>query len=104
VSGASQVTALQGVTTVLRESFIYGYGLADPTLPGEKIVVRAENEEKRAAKTFRNLLGKAEDDQGEPRGAAGHRTVASRDRVEPLGGPSRLHVSGIGKNGPNRGR
>ncbi len=93
VSGPTQaeyyVTALQGVTTVLREAFIYGYGLDDPTLPGEKIVVRAEDEEKRllvekfgeaaaaaraaydggdtcaAAKTFRDLLGKAEDDQGD---------------------------------------
>lgn len=93
VSGASHaeyyVTALEGATTVLREAFIYRYGLDDPTLPGEKIVVRAEDEEKRllvdkfgeaaaaaraafdagdtcaAAKTFRDLLGKAEDDQGD---------------------------------------
>lgn len=92
VSGSSQagyyVTALEGVATVLREAFSYGYGLDDPTLPGEKIVVRAEDDEKRgivdkfaeagvaaraafdggdkcaAAKTFRDLLGKAEDDQG----------------------------------------
>jgi hypothetical protein len=93
VSGSSQaeyyVTALEGITTVLREAFIYGLGLDDPTLPGEKIVVRADDTEKRnlvdkfaeaaaaaraafdasdkcaAAKTFRDLLGKAEDDQGD---------------------------------------
>lgn len=93
VAGPSQteyyVSALEGVTTVLREAFIYGYGLDDPTLPGEKIVVRAEADEKQllvdkfgeaaaaaraafdagdtcaAAKRFRDLVGKAEDDQGD---------------------------------------
>lgn len=94
VSGTSQaeyyVTALEGVTTVLREAFVYGWGLDDPTLPGEKIVVRADDEQKRAlvdkldeaataaraafdagdicaaAKTFRDLLGKADDNDGNP--------------------------------------
>lgn len=81
--------ALRQTANVLYYAFTLGQGLDDPTLPGEKIVVRADDEDKQAlvdqffyaateaeealastdtcaaAKRFRDLLGKAEDDVGD---------------------------------------
>lgn len=85
------VSALRQVGTELREAFVLGRGLDDPTLSGEQIVVRGEDSDKRAlaeafvaageraqaaldasdddrcrsAKVFRDILGKAVDDQGD---------------------------------------
>lgn len=82
-------TALQETGTVLYDAFVLGQGLDDPTMPGEKTVIRGTDEEKTnlasaflhaaeqaktalestdkcaAAKTFRDLLGKAVDDIGD---------------------------------------
>jgi hypothetical protein len=82
-------TALQETGTVLYNAFVLGLGLDDPTMPGEKAVIRGTDEEKAAlantfldaaaqaktalastdkcaaAKTFRDLLGKAVDDVGD---------------------------------------
>lgn len=82
-------SALRETGNVLHDAFVLGFGLDDPTIPGEKVVVRAEDADKRdlanafldaadraeealasddrcaAAKTFRDLLGKAVDDQGD---------------------------------------
>jgi hypothetical protein len=82
-------SALRETGNVLHDAFVLGFGLDDPTIPGEKVVVRAEDEDKRdlanaflnaadqagealasddrcaAAKTFRDLLGKSVDDQGD---------------------------------------
>ena len=82
-------TALQETGTVLYHAFVLGLGLEDPTLPGEKAVIRGTDEEKQAlatafldaalqanaalvstdkcaaAKTFRDLLGTAVDDIGD---------------------------------------
>ena len=82
-------SALRQTGEVLRNAFVLGYGLDDPTLPGEKVVVRGSDEDKTAlvtafldaaqqaeqalrstdkcaaAKTFRDLLGKAVDDVGD---------------------------------------
>lgn len=82
-------SALRETGNVLHTAFILGLGLDDPTIPGEKVVVRAEEADKHdlanafldaadqaeqavasqdrcaAAKTFRGLLGKAVDDQGD---------------------------------------
>jgi len=87
------VTALRETGNVLRNAFVLGLGLGldDPTLPGEKVVIRGDDETKRelanafleaatraedalgkrsdekcaAAKVFRDLLGKAVDDVGD---------------------------------------
>ncbi|MCW2622106.1 MAG: hypothetical protein JWL64_1708 [Frankiales bacterium] len=83
------VTALQETGTVLYNAFVRGWGLDDPTMPGEKAVIRGTDDEKRAlanaflgaaakaktaldstdkcaaAKAFRDLLGKAVDDVGD---------------------------------------
>lgn len=92
VTGPTQadyyVSALREVGRVLTDAFTYSLGLDDPMLPGEKVVVRGEQADKEAlalafvnaatqadsalrssdrcaaAKTFRDLLGKAVDDQG----------------------------------------
>ena len=82
-------TALQETGTVLYDAFVLGGGLEDPTLPGEKVVIRGPDKEKQAlagafldaaqqakaalastdrcsaAKTFRELLGTAVDDVGD---------------------------------------
>lgn len=82
-------TALRQVGNVLYEAFVLGLGLDDPTLPGEKVVVRGSDADKRdlatafldaasraeealasggrcvAARTFRELLGTAVDDMGD---------------------------------------
>ena len=82
-------TALQETGSVLYNAFVLGWGLDDPTMPGEKAVIRGTYEEKQAlanafldaaakakaardstdtcaaAKTFRDLLGKALDDVGD---------------------------------------
>jgi len=82
-------TALQETGTVLHNALILGWGLDDPTMPGEKIIIRGTDEEKQAlahafldaagqakaalvstdkcmaAKTFRDLLGTAVDDVGD---------------------------------------
>jgi hypothetical protein len=82
-------TALRQTGNVLYNAFVLGWGLDDPTLPGEKVVVRGSDEDKTAlatafldaatqaeqalrstdkcatAKTFRDLLGKAVDDVGD---------------------------------------
>jgi hypothetical protein len=82
-------TALRQTGNVLYNAFVLGWGLDDPTLPGEKVVVRGADEDKialatafldaaeqaeealrstdkcAAAKTFRDLLGKAVDDVGD---------------------------------------
>ena len=82
-------TALQETGTVLYNAFVLGLGLDDPTMPGEKAVIRGTDEGKAAlantlldaaaqaktalkstdkcaaAKTFRDLLGKAVDDVGD---------------------------------------
>jgi Second Messenger Oligonucleotide or Dinucleotide Synthetase domain len=82
-------TALQEIGTVLYDAFVRGLGLDDPTMPGEKAVIRGSDEDKRAlatafldaaaqaktalhsndkcaaAKTFRDLLGTAIDDVGD---------------------------------------
>ncbi len=82
-------SALQETGTVLYDAFVLGLGLDDPTMPGEKAVIRGTDEEKRAlatafldaaaqaktavrstdkcaaAKTFRDLLGTAVDDVGD---------------------------------------
>ncbi|MGN9920719.1 SMODS domain-containing nucleotidyltransferase [Micromonospora palomenae] len=79
-------SALRQTGNVLYNAFIVGLGLEDPTIPGEKVVVRGKDEDKydlanafldaaskaeealgssdrcAAAKTFRDLLGKAVDD------------------------------------------
>jgi hypothetical protein len=87
------VSALRQTGNVLHNAFVLGFGLDDPTLPGEKIVVRGTDETKEelaatfldaatqaeealakgadgdekcaAAKIFRDLLGKAVDDVGD---------------------------------------
>jgi hypothetical protein len=83
------VTALRETANVLSTAFVLGLGLDDPTIPGEKVVVRGEDADKRAlaekfgeaagiaeealassdrcaaAKKFRDLLGNAVDDQGD---------------------------------------
>jgi hypothetical protein len=92
VNGRTQaeyfVSALRETATVLTNAFIFGLGLDDPTLFGEKVYVRGEDADKHAlanafkraaddadaalnssdrcasAKTFRDILGKAVDDQG----------------------------------------
>ena len=82
-------SSLRETANVLRRAFVLGFELDDPTMPGEKIVVRAEPGDKvalvdaftaaatraqealdsddpcAAAKTFQELLGKAVDDQGD---------------------------------------
>jgi hypothetical protein len=82
-------TALRQTGNVLHNAFVLGLGLDDPTLPGEKVVVRGSDADKRdlatkfldaagkaedalgssdrcaAAKTFRELLGTAVDDVGD---------------------------------------
>ncbi len=82
-------TALQETGTVLYNAFVLGLGLEDPTMPGEKLLIRGTDEEKRAlanafldaaeqakialkstdkcaaAKAFRDLLGTAVDDIGD---------------------------------------
>lgn len=82
-------SALRQTGNVLHNAFVLGGGLDDPTLPGEKITVRGSDEDKSAlatafldaatdaeqalcsddkcaaAKTFRDLLGKAVDDVGD---------------------------------------
>lgn len=93
VNGPTQAdfyaSALRQTGTVLYNAFVLGIGLDDPTVPGEKVVVRGEDADKRdlanafldaagkaeealgrtdrcaAAKTFRDLLGKAVDDVGD---------------------------------------
>jgi Second Messenger Oligonucleotide or Dinucleotide Synthetase domain len=95
VDGASNaewyVAALRETARVLRAAFVEGYGLDDPTLPGEQIrlgsttadqlrlaerfsraaeeaqqaLERTETEVCGAAKAFRDLLGKAVDDSGD---------------------------------------
>jgi hypothetical protein len=87
------VSALRETGNVLYKAFVLGLGLDDPTLPGEKVVVRGDDQDKRglanaflggasraeealarsntnedkcaAATTFRDLLGKAVDDVGD---------------------------------------
>lgn len=83
------VSALRETGEVLRTAFVLGLGLDDPTIPGEKVVVRGDDDDKRdlaekfvdaasrtadalmsddrcaAAKIFRDVLGKAVDDQGD---------------------------------------
>lgn len=82
-------TALLETGTVLYNAFVLGLGLDDPTMPGEKAVIRGTDKEKQAlanafleaadrakaalastdkcsaAKTFRDLLGTAVDDVGD---------------------------------------
>ena len=82
-------SSLRETANILRRAFVLGFELDDPTMPGEKIVVRAEPGDKvalvdaftaaatraqealdsddpcAAAKTFQELLGKAVDDQGD---------------------------------------
>ena len=82
-------TALQETGTVLYDAFVLGLCLDDPTMPGEKTVIRGTDADKRAlanafldaaaqaktalhstdtcaaAKTFRDLLGTAVDDVGD---------------------------------------
>lgn len=84
-------SALRETGQVLYDAFVLGLGLDDPTICGEKVVVRGEDKDKRdlaeqfldaaakaqeallmgsdqkcaAAKTFRDLLGKAVDDVGD---------------------------------------
>jgi hypothetical protein len=84
-------SSLRETGQVLYDAFVLGLGLADPTIPGEKVVVRGEDKDKRdlaekfldaadeaqqaldrgsdekctAASTFRDLLGKAVDDVGD---------------------------------------
>lgn len=84
------VSALRETGTLLHNAFVLGLGLDDPTLTGEKLHVRGEDADKqalanafvdagakglwalgagdddkcRAAKTFRDILGKAVDDEG----------------------------------------
>jgi len=81
-------SALKETAAVLSNAFVLGLGLDDPTLPGEKVVVRGSQEDKNAlvtafqdaatkaqsaldstdtcsaAKAFQELLGKAVDDVG----------------------------------------
>lgn len=81
--------ALRQTGNVLHNAFVLGCGLDDPTLLGEKVLVRGSDEDKTAlatafldaaeqaeealrstdkclaAKTFRDLLGKAVDDVGD---------------------------------------
>lgn len=92
VTGPTQadyyVSALREVGRVLTEAFTNSLGLDDPMLPGAKVVVRGDQSDKEAlalafvnaatkaeaalnssdrcaaAKVFRDLLGKAVDDQG----------------------------------------
>lgn len=85
------VSALRATGDVLRNAFVHGLGLDDPTLLGEKLYVRGDDADKHAlanafadagkraqealdagdddkcsaAKTLRDILGKAVDDQGE---------------------------------------
>lgn len=89
--GDLYVSALRKSGDLLYDAFVLGLGLADPTLNGEQLYVRGDDADKqalaqafveagqrakdaldadqsdkcRAAKTFRNLLGKALDDQGD---------------------------------------
>jgi hypothetical protein len=93
VTGPTQAdyyaSALRQTGNVLNNAFVLGLGLDDPTIPGEQVVVRGKDEDKRglaeafldaatqaeeallssdkcaAAKTFRDLLGKAVDDVGD---------------------------------------
>ncbi len=82
-------TALRQTGNVLYNAFVLGRGLDDPTLTGEKVLVRGSDEDKTAlatafldaasqaeqalrstdkcsaAKTFRDLFGKAVDDVGD---------------------------------------
>lgn len=82
-------TALRQTGNVLHNAFVLGCGLEDPTLLGEKVLVRGSDEDKTAlatafldaaeqaegalrstdkcaaAKIFRDLLGKAVDDVGD---------------------------------------
>ncbi|GAA0305383.1 nucleotidyltransferase domain-containing protein [Kineococcus aurantiacus] len=82
-------SALRQTGNILFNAFNRGLGLDDPTLPGEKILVRGSDQDKQdlatafldaaaqaeaaltstdtclAAKTFRDLLGKAFDDVGD---------------------------------------
>lgn len=88
--GDLYVSALRGTGDVLYNAFVLDLGLDDPTLTGEQLVVRGSNTDKEAlalaftgagqraqealdadddakctsAKAFRDLLGKAVDDQG----------------------------------------
>ncbi len=81
-------SALRETAAVLFDAFALGRGLEDPTLPGQKVVVRGSDEDKSAlvtafqdaaakaqsaldstdtcaaAKTFQDLLGEAVDDVG----------------------------------------
>ena len=85
------VSALRQVGTELYNAFVLGLGLDDPTLDGEQVVVRGDDADKadlaaafvdageraqsaldasdddkcQSAKTFRDILGKAVDDQGD---------------------------------------
>ena len=93
VTGPTQAdyyaTALRQTGNVLNNAFVLGWGLDDPTLQGEKVLVRGSDEDKSAlasefldaaeqaeqalrssdtcaaAKIFRDLLGKAVDDVGD---------------------------------------
>jgi hypothetical protein len=82
-------TALRQTGNILYDAFVLGLGLDDPTLAGEKVVVRGSDADKRAlaiafldaaaraegalassnrcaaAKTFRELLGTVVDDTGD---------------------------------------
>ncbi|QHE74113.1 nucleotidyltransferase (plasmid) [Rhodococcus sp. ZPP] len=89
--GEVYVSALQKTGEVLHNAFVLGHDLADPTLTGEVLYVRGEDADKKAlarafvdagaraqtaidadeddkcaaAKTFRDILGRAVDDQGD---------------------------------------
>ncbi|MGI8889036.1 MAG: hypothetical protein ACR2GB_08735, partial [Nocardioidaceae bacterium] len=85
------VTALRQTANILYTAFVLGFELDDPTIPGEKVVVRGEDDDKHdlatrfaeaagkaeealamssddrcaAARIFRDLLGEAVDDRGD---------------------------------------
>lgn len=88
-AGELYVSALRKTGELLFNAFTLGLGLEDPTLAGERLYVRGEDADKqalatafidagsraqvaldsddkcKAAKVFRDILGKAVDDQGE---------------------------------------
>lgn len=88
-TGELYASALATAGELMYNAFVLGYGLDDPTLTGEKLLVRGSDTDKRdladafvaagaeaqeaiesddkcaAAKTIRDLLGKAVDDQGD---------------------------------------
>lgn len=103
------VSALRETGSLLHDAFVLGLGLDDPTLEGERLYVRGDDTDKqalaaafvdagaraqqaldasdedkcRAAKTFRDILGRAVDDQG------------SQDYVFPM--PADCNLDGTAK-------